>query len=104
MFIKNELNQFNLKKTFISKLSILAQWDLFINYIRKTEYDVVLDVAGKSSYKACKNILKEKGANIATIVTFPVLFHMISTSMTKDKKVILSMPTEQTKTLKIIKA
>jgi NADPH:quinone reductase-like Zn-dependent oxidoreductase len=50
-------------------------------------YDIVFDVAGKSSFSRCRNILKSGGKYLATVPTPAILFHMAVTSRFMDKKV-----------------
>jgi len=68
------------------------------------KYDIVFDVVAKSQFKACKNILKKNGVFIVTVITFPILFQMLGTSITKGKKVKFGMPTKQIEILGILKS
>ncbi len=70
---------------------------------RSEEYDIIFDVVGKSNFKLCKNILKKNGLFIVTVITFPILFQMLGTSLSKGKKVKFGMPTKQVEILKILK-
>ena len=54
--------------------------------LSKKTYDFVYDTVGKSSFKACKQILKEKGVYLSPVLQFPLLLDMISTSIAKGKK------------------
>ena len=67
--------------------------DKIIDYTRqdfiKTEekYDIIFDVAGKSSYRKCKRILNPQGVFLTTVPTPAILFQMLYTARFGNKKV-----------------
>lgn len=85
--------------------------DIVIDYqtqdFRKTEqrFELILDAVGKSSFKACKPLLTEKGIYISTELgknaenIFPALF----TPLYSRKKVIFAVPTIDKDDLKFFK-
>ncbi|MEN8138340.1 MAG: NAD(P)-dependent alcohol dehydrogenase [Bacteroidota bacterium] len=53
-------------------------------------YDVIFDVAGKSSFSKCKNSLKQRGIYLNPVLTLSILFQMFWTTMFNSKKVKFS--------------
>ena len=49
-------------------------------------YDFVYDTVGKSSYKACKSILKTNGEYLSPVLQGPLLLAMMTTSLSSGKK------------------
>ncbi|WP_040303648.1 NAD(P)-dependent alcohol dehydrogenase [Algoriphagus machipongonensis] len=49
-------------------------------------YDIIYDTVGKSSFKACKGILKDKGIYLSPVLQFPLMIQMVITSFFKGKK------------------
>ena len=49
-------------------------------------YDLVYDAVGKSSFGLCKGILKEQGAYLSPVLSFPLLLQVIWTSKFGNKK------------------
>lgn len=49
-------------------------------------YDYVYDTIGKSSFRACKEILTEEGVYLSPVLQFPLLFDVIKTSIFGGKK------------------
>lgn len=49
-------------------------------------YDVVFDTVGKRSFSECKKALKKHGEYISPVLTFPLLFNMVSTKCFGNKK------------------
>ena len=66
--------------------------DKVINYQEEdftdnqNRYDIVYDTIGKSSFKSCKGILKEQGAYLSPVLSFPLLVQMIRTAKFGSKK------------------
>ena len=52
-------------------------------------YDIIFDTVGKSSFRKCKDSLKERGRYLTTVVGLPILFNMMLTSVS-DKKAIIA--------------
>jgi len=50
------------------------------------KFDIVFDAVGKSSYSACKKILKPSGIYLTTVIQFPILFRMLWGALTGRKK------------------
>jgi len=48
---------------------------------RGGRYDVIFDVAGKTSYARCKSLLNPDGVYLATVPTPSILFHMLRTRL-----------------------
>ncbi|MEM8533034.1 MAG: NAD(P)-dependent alcohol dehydrogenase [Chloroflexota bacterium] len=55
---------------------------------RGEQYDIVFEAVGKSSFAACKRVLKEDGVYVNVVLPFPDL-EMLWTTITSNKKVIL---------------
>lgn len=51
------------------------------------KYDIVFDVAGKSSYSKCKKIMNEEAVYLATVPTPAIIFQMLWTKSFGSKKV-----------------
>ena len=49
-------------------------------------YDIIFDAAGKSSYGRCKQLLKENGVYLSTVLSPNILFNMLWTSIVGRKK------------------
>ncbi|MEN8155070.1 MAG: NAD(P)-dependent alcohol dehydrogenase [Acidobacteriota bacterium] len=49
-------------------------------------YDVIFDVAGKSSFSQCKNSLKQRGIYLNPVLKFSILFQMLWTTIFSSKK------------------
>ena len=49
-------------------------------------YDVIFDTVGKSSFSKCKNSLTENGQYLSPVLTVPLLFQMMGTSLFGTKK------------------
>jgi NADPH:quinone reductase-like Zn-dependent oxidoreductase len=57
------------------------------DFTKNTEkYDYVYDTIGKSSFSACKAMLSENGLYLSAVLKFPLLLHMIKTSLFGQKK------------------
>lgn len=53
-------------------------------------YDIIFDVAGKSTFSQCKSSLKQKGVYLNPVLKLSILLHMFWTSMFNSKKVMFS--------------
>tara|TARA_R110002050_G_scaffold208476_3_gene344498 strand:- start:12694 stop:13791 length:1098 start_codon:yes stop_codon:yes gene_type:complete len=55
----------------------------------KTEkrYDIIFDTVGKSSYLKCKKVLVKNGTYLSPVLSMPLLFQMLWTSIFSSKKV-----------------
>lgn len=51
-------------------------------------YDIIFDTVGKSSFARCKNILKQDGIYMTTVLNPTILFQMLMTSKRRKKAVI----------------
>lgn len=49
-------------------------------------YDVVFDTVGKSSFSECKRILAKNGTYLSPVLSFPLLFQMLWTTIFGSKK------------------
>jgi NADPH:quinone reductase-like Zn-dependent oxidoreductase len=49
-------------------------------------YDIIFDVAGKSSFSRCKGLLTQKGVYLSTVLRLPILIQMLWTSKIGSKK------------------
>lgn len=49
-------------------------------------YDIIFDTVGKSSYPVCKNSLNNNGIFLTTFISWAILFQMLLTSKSKNKK------------------
>ncbi len=49
-------------------------------------YDIIFDVAGKSSFSQCKNSLKQRGIYLSPVLTLSILVQMFLTTMFSSKK------------------
>ena len=49
-------------------------------------YDIIFDVAGKSSFTRCKHALKENGFYLSTVLSPGIVLDMLWTSMVGHKK------------------
>ena len=54
-------------------------------------YDIIFDAVGKSSFSKCKGSLNKGGIYISTVLTWGLLFMMLSTKMIGNKKAIFGM-------------
>ena len=74
----------------------------------KETYDIVFDTVGKSSFNQCKDLLKEGGVYLTTVVGPVILLQMLMTSKSKKKAVIaftgLRKKEEKLKDLSFIKS
>jgi NADPH:quinone reductase-like Zn-dependent oxidoreductase len=52
------------------------------------KFDYVYDTVGKSSFKQCRKILKEKGIYLSPVLRMSLLIEMLKTSLSKKKKAI----------------
>ncbi|KAF5416777.1 MAG: Acryloyl-coenzyme A reductase [Candidatus Methanophagaceae archaeon] len=50
-------------------------------------YDIIFDVAGKTSFSRCKRLLKQNGIYLATVPTPAIIFQMLLTSQISRRKV-----------------
>ncbi len=68
------------------------------------KYDFIFDAVGKSTFRKCKPLLKEKGIYISSELGpySQNLFYAISTSILKNKKVIFPVPYSTQKTIPYI--
>ena len=66
-------------------------------------YDVVFSVVGKTHFKDCKKILKEKGVYLENWLEVAGIFAMLLTSITGGKKFKAGMATENIKNLIFLK-
>jgi NADPH:quinone reductase-like Zn-dependent oxidoreductase len=70
--------------------------DSVIDYTKQSfvqndkRYDLIFDTVGKTSMKACMNLLKPKGKYLLTEFGFPHILASIFTSLFKSKKVIIA--------------
>ncbi len=53
-------------------------------------YDIIFDVAGKSSFSRCKNALKPDGIYLSTVLSTGILLQMARTSMIGSKKAVIA--------------
>ena len=53
-------------------------------------YDIIFDVAGKSSFSRCKNALKPDGIYLSTVLSPGILLQMARTSMIGSKKAVIA--------------
>ncbi len=53
-------------------------------------YDIIFDVAGKSKFSKCKNILSQKGIYLSPVLSLSVLIQMFLTGIFSKKKVKFS--------------
>lgn len=71
------------------------------------KYDIIFDSIGKSSFNECKDLLKEEGVYLTTVVGIGILVRMMLTSRSKKKAVIaftgLRKKTDKLQDLGIIK-
>jgi NADPH:quinone reductase-like Zn-dependent oxidoreductase len=51
-----------------------------------TTYDIIYDTVGKSSFTACKSVLKSDGVYMSPVLNFRLLLQMLWTSKFGDKK------------------
>lgn len=71
-------------------------------------YDIIFDVAGKSSYSHCKKALKENGRYLTTVLSLGILLQMLRTSLLGSKKAMIAFTglrplNEQAKDLHFLK-
>ena len=83
--------------------------DKFIDYTKEdfTQneeiYDIIFDCVGKRTFSECKKSLIKNGIYISTVITFPLLLHMFSSSLFGGKKAKFILPDVKTKDLLFIK-
>ena len=88
--------------------------DQVIDYTKKDftqtgqTYDIVFDVAGKSSFSRCKGALKQRGFYLRTVPTLAIFLQMLWTSKIGSQKAIITFtgarpPSEMTKDLIFLK-
>jgi len=53
-------------------------------------YDIIFDVAGKSTFSQCKNSLKKRGIYLCPVLKLSILLQMFWTKMFSSKKVMFS--------------
>jgi len=53
-------------------------------------YDIIFDTVGKSSYPVCKNSLNNNGIYLTTFISWAILFQMLLTSKSKNKKAVIA--------------
>jgi len=72
--------------------------------VDKEKYDFIFDAVGKSTFGKCKPLLKEKGIYISSELGpySQNLFYAITTSISKNKKVIFPLPYSTQKTIPYI--
>jgi len=70
----------------------------------KDKYDFIFDAVGKSTFGICKPLLKEKGIYISSELGpyAQNLFYAITTSFSKNKKVLFPLPYSTQKTIPYI--
>ena len=70
----------------------------------KEKYDYIFDAVGKSTFRKCKPLLKEKGIYISSELGpyAQHLFYAITTSISNNKKVIFPLPYSTQKTIPYI--
>lgn len=51
------------------------------------QYDIIFDTAGKLTFSSCKNSLTENGIYLSSVISMPLLWQMIKTSLIGNKKV-----------------
>lgn len=66
-------------------------------------YDIIFDTISKSSFAQCKNVLKENGKYVVTVMSLLRVFQSLWTRFIGNKKVIFSMSLNKTNALKFIK-
>ncbi|WP_291870491.1 NAD(P)-dependent alcohol dehydrogenase [Maribacter sp.] len=72
--------------------------------VDEDKYDFIFDTVGKSTFRKCKPLLKEKGIYISSELGAysQNLFYAITTSISKNKKVIFPLPYSTQKTIPYI--
>ena len=66
--------------------------DFVIDYTKgdftknEKQYDVIFDTVGKISFSSCKNSLTENGLYLSSVISMPLLIHMMKTSSFGKKK------------------
>jgi len=62
------------------------------DFLKRAEpYDIIFDTIGKYSFPQCKHLLNPKGIYLTTVLGFPILLHMMQTSLFSGKKAKLSL-------------
>ncbi len=51
------------------------------------QYDVIFDTVGKIIFSSCRNSLTEKGIYLSSVISFPLLWQMMKTSLIGKRKV-----------------
>jgi NADPH:quinone reductase-like Zn-dependent oxidoreductase len=51
------------------------------------QYDIIFDTVGKITFSHCKNSLTENGIYLSSVISMPLLFQMMKTSLFGKKKV-----------------
>ncbi len=73
------------------------------DFTRSSEsYDLIFDILGKSSFSACKRVLKPNGRYLLASFKMKQLFQMLWTSITGGKKVVCALSTEKKEDLLFI--
>jgi len=67
-------------------------------------YDIIFDTVSKSSYSACKKILKSGGKYIVTMISFKRVVLSLLTKFNKRRKLIFGMSVNKTAGLNFIKS
>lgn len=74
------------------------------DFTRSSEkYDLIFDILGKSSFSACKRVLKPEGRYLLASFKMKQLFQMLWTSRMGGQKVICALSTEKKEDLLFIK-
>ncbi len=66
-------------------------------------WDIIFDTVGKTSFRRCKNSLKQKGIYLAAVTGLRELVQVLWTSITGGKKVIGGVANERTEDLIFLK-
>jgi NADPH:quinone reductase-like Zn-dependent oxidoreductase len=54
------------------------------------QYDIVFDTVGKIPFRWCKNSLTKNGVYLSSVLSFPLVFHIMWTSLFNGKKAMSS--------------
>ena len=66
-------------------------------------YDIVFDAVGKSSFSACKKLLKQRGIYLAAVPTLALILRKLWTIVVGSKKIIFPAMSEKTEDLIFLK-